>query len=224
VNKPAELASGATRLEVAFALNGTPCRILVEPAARLSDVLREELGLTGTKVGCNAGDCGACTVLIDDRPVCACLTAAAQVEGRAVRTVEGLARDGTLDRLQQAFLAHGAAQCGICTPGMLMAATDLLGRNACPDEKAVLDALGGVLCRCTGYRKIVEAVIAASRGEAVLERPTVRPSLPARNATVRTNGRPERSGSVRSAPRTRTRGSRSAISHRSSHATPAWST
>ena len=154
--------------EVAFTVNGEARRVAVSPATRLSDVLRDELALAGTKVGCNAGDCGACTVLLDGRQVCACLVALGQVEGRAVTTVEGLAAGGKLDRLQRAFVAHGAAQCGICTPGMLMAATDLLERNPRPTDSEALDALGGVLCRCTGYRKIVEAVLAAATGEAVL--------------------------------------------------------
>jgi aldehyde oxidoreductase len=145
-------------------VNGVDGMIWCDPAARLSDILREGLGLTGTKVGCNAGDCGACTVLLDARPVCACLTSVAQAEGRLVQTVEGLGEDGQLSNLQQAFLVHGAAQCGICTPGMLMAASDLLARHSNPTEHQVLDALGGVLCRCTGYRKIVEAVLAASQG------------------------------------------------------------
>jgi aerobic-type carbon monoxide dehydrogenase small subunit (CoxS/CutS family) len=122
-------------------------------------VLRDELGLTGTKVGCSAGDCGACTVLLDGRQVCSCLTAVGQVRGRDVVTVEGLADDGKLSDLQIAFQKHGAAQCGICTPGMLMAAADLLERNAKPGEAEVKDALGGVLCRCTGYQKIIEAVL-----------------------------------------------------------------
>jgi len=155
-------------VEVAFAVNGEARRVAAPLASRLADVLRDELGLTGTKIGCNAGDCGACTVLLDGRQVCACLVALGQVEGRAVTTVEGLAAGGTLDRLQRAFLAHGAAQCGICTPGMLMAGASLLARNARPSEAQTLDALGGVLCRCTGYRKIVEAVLAAAAGDAVL--------------------------------------------------------
>jgi len=150
-------------IRVAFTLNAKPVEVHVEPIRRLADVLREDLHLTGTKVGCNAGDCGACTVLLDGRQVCACLVPIAQVEGRSVTTVEGLAKDGRLNDLQRAFHAHGAAQCGICTPGMLMAAADLLARNAQPSEAEVLDALGGVLCRCTGYRKIVEAVLAVAR-------------------------------------------------------------
>lgn len=148
--------------DLTFTLNGRAVRVSVPPMRRLSQVLREDLDLKGTKVGCDAGDCGACTVLIDGRAVCACLTPAAQVEDRDVRTVEGLA-NGTLNRLQQAFLHYGAAQCGICTPGMLLAATALLERDPAPSEAAVQDALGGVLCRCTGYRKIIEAVLNAHR-------------------------------------------------------------
>jgi len=145
-----------------FTLNGRAVRARSAPVTRLADVLRDELGLTGTKIGCNAGDCGACTVLVDGRQVCACLTPLAQVEGCNVTTVEGLARGKTLSRLQRAFHRHGAAQCGICTPGMLMAASDLLARNKAPTEAEVRDALGGVLCRCTGYQKIIEAVLDAS--------------------------------------------------------------
>jgi CO/xanthine dehydrogenase Mo-binding subunit/aerobic-type carbon monoxide dehydrogenase small subunit (CoxS/CutS family) len=144
---------------IAFSVNGRAVEVAAAPIARLADVLREELGLTGTKIGCNAGDCGACTVRLDGAQVCACLVPVGQVEGRAVETVEGLARDGVPSALQMAFHAHGAAQCGICTPGMLMAAQDLLAREPAPSEAAILDALGGVLCRCTGYRKIVEAVL-----------------------------------------------------------------
>src|SRR5215813_527365 len=148
--------------QVAFTVNGRKVEIHVDPVRRLADVLRDDLGLTGTKVGCNAGDCGACTVRVDGRQVCACLVPVAQVAGRAVVTVEGLGKEGRLTALQDAFHAHGAAQCGICTPGMLMAAEDLLARNRQPTETEVLDALGGVLCRCTGYRKIVEAVLSLS--------------------------------------------------------------
>ncbi|MSP76010.1 MAG: aldehyde oxidase [Rhodospirillaceae bacterium] len=149
-------------MKVAFTLNGTAASWSGPPVARLAAALRDDLGFTGTKVGCDAGDCGACTVLLDGRQVCACLVAIGQVEGRAVETVEGLAdADGTLARLQDSFLAHGAAQCGICTPGMMMAAEDLLRQVAQPDRRAVEDALGGVLCRCTGYTKIVDAVLAA---------------------------------------------------------------
>ena len=147
-----------------FRVNGRSIEVDAAPALRLTRALRDHLGLTGTKVGCDAGDCGACTVLLDGAQVCACLVSLGQVEGRSVTTVEGLAENGRLTRLQQAFHEHGAAQCGICTPGMLMAASTLLGRPHPPTEPEVLDALGGVLCRCTGYRKIVRAVLAAANG------------------------------------------------------------
>ena len=147
---------------ISLEVNGRPVAVTVSPIARLSTVLRDELQLTGTKVGCDAGDCGACTVLLDDEPVCACLVPAASAAGRKVRTVEGLA-NGQLSLLQASFLQHGAAQCGICTPGLLMAATALLERNPTPSEEDVKSALGGILCRCTGYRKIIHAVVGAGR-------------------------------------------------------------
>jgi CO/xanthine dehydrogenase Mo-binding subunit/aerobic-type carbon monoxide dehydrogenase small subunit (CoxS/CutS family) len=146
---------------IGFTVNGEPVSLDVMPVRRLSSVLRDELHLTGTKVGCDAGDCGACTVIVDGEPVCACLTPVAGVSGRSVTTVEGLA-NGTLSALQASFLAHGAAQCGICTPGFLMAGAALLERNPRPSEEEVRDALGGVLCRCTGYRKIIRAVMEAA--------------------------------------------------------------
>jgi CO/xanthine dehydrogenase Mo-binding subunit/aerobic-type carbon monoxide dehydrogenase small subunit (CoxS/CutS family) len=150
-------------------VNGRAIEVSSDPSERLADVLRDELGLTGTKIGCHAGDCGACTVLLDDDQVCACIVPLGQCRGRAVTTVEGLAGEGgALSRLQRAFVAHGAAQCGICTPGMLMSAESLLRRNAGPTEAEVLDALGGVLCRCTGYRKIVEAVLSLGGGAAAV--------------------------------------------------------
>lgn len=167
-----------------FAVNGRKVHVSAAPIARLSDVLRDELGLTGTKVGCNAGDCGACTVLLDGRQVCACLTALGQVAGRNVITVEGLAVEGRLSPLQTAFQKHGAAQCGICTPGMLMAATDLLARNAAPDESEVRDALGGVLCRCTGYQKIIEAVLDVAAGPRLELPPATEQAVGARVAKV----------------------------------------
>ncbi len=130
------------------------------PTRRLSCILRDNLGLTGTKVGCDAGDCGSCTVLFDGEAVCSCLVAGGQAEGHSITTVEGLqSRPPIFDGLQKAFLQHGAAQCGACTPGMLVAATALLEKNALPSEIEVMDALGGVLCRCTGYRKIIHAVL-----------------------------------------------------------------
>ena len=147
---------------IALTVNGVRHDVAADPFAPLSDTLREGLGLTGTKEGCNAGDCGACTVLMDGAQVCACLVATAQAEGAAITTVE--ADDPLLGTLRAAFLARGAAQCGICTPGMLMAALDLLRRNAAPDRGMVEDALGGVLCRCTGYIQIIDAVLDAARG------------------------------------------------------------
>ncbi|MEC9206347.1 MAG: (2Fe-2S)-binding protein, partial [Pseudomonadota bacterium] len=140
-------------MSISFNLNGKLASTDVEPSRRLSHALRDDLGFTGTKVGCDAGDCGACTVLLDGEQVCSCLVPVGQVEGRHITTVEGLAAgNGRLTELQQAFHEHGAAQCGICTPGMLMAAVDLFEKNETPTEEQILDAMGGVLCRCTGYR------------------------------------------------------------------------
>ncbi len=149
-------------METSFRVNGRVMSVQAAPTKRLSAVLRDDLGLTGTKVGCDAGDCGACTVLLDGEQVCACLLPLRQAEGREVITVEGLDKDG-LSALQQAFLRHGAAQCGICTPGMLMAASALLAHVPRPNPEQAEAALGGVLCRCTGYRKILDAVCDAWR-------------------------------------------------------------
>jgi aldehyde oxidoreductase len=157
MNRPAELME--------FTVNGDRVAVASDPLRRLSDVLREELGLTGTKVGCDAGDCGACTVRLDGAAVCACLVPLAQVEGRRVETVEGLGGE-ILSALQQSFLRHGAAQCGICTPGMLMAAATLLAEVPEPSPAEVEEALAGVLCRCTGYAAIVKAVVELGRGAA----------------------------------------------------------
>ena len=149
-------------MKVAFTLNGTVAEWEGAPVTRLAAALRDDLGCTGTKIGCDAGDCGACTVLLDGRQVCSCLVAMGQVEGRTVETVEGLALPEMLAALQASFLAHGAAQCGICTPGMLIAAEELVRRTVKPTRAEVEDFLGGVLCRCTGYSKIVDAVMAVT--------------------------------------------------------------
>ena len=145
---------------VTFEVNGSPVHA-DRSARRLSELLRDELGLTATKVGCDAGDCGACTVLLDGAPVSACMTPVGSLEGRRVETLEGLDASGEASGLQDAFLAHGAAQCGICTPGMLVSAAALLRVTQTPTEPQVMGALGGVLCRCTGYRKIISAVMDA---------------------------------------------------------------
>jgi aldehyde oxidoreductase len=149
-----ERASG-----VSLTLNGESARIFGSPLERLSHALREQCGLTGVKVGCDAGDCGACTVLIDGEPVCACLTAVGQTDGRAIETIEGLSDDEAIvAQLRAALHAHGAAQCGVCTPGVVVSAVALLRREARPDEEAIKNALAGILCRCTGYRAILDAV------------------------------------------------------------------
>ena len=150
------MSAGSVRFEV----NGAPVE-LEASARRLTDVLRDDLGLTGTKVGCEAGDCGACTVLLDGDAVEACMVPVGRLGGRRVETIEGLDATGEIERLQRSFLHHGAAQCGICTPGMLVSAAVLLREAESPTARQVEDALGGVLCRCTGYRKIVEAVMSA---------------------------------------------------------------
>lgn len=148
--------------KVTLTLNGARMAIRSEPQSRLSKVLREDCHLTGTKVGCDAGDCGSCTVLVNNQAVCSCLVAVGQLEGAEISTIEGLREtSGNFDRLQKSFLRYGAAQCGICTPGMLVSAVALLDQNPQPTETEVMGALGGVLCRCTGYRKIVEAVLKA---------------------------------------------------------------
>jgi carbon-monoxide dehydrogenase small subunit len=154
-----------------FTVNGDSVDIDAPGMRRLLDVLREDLGLTGTKEGCGEGECGACTVLLDGEVVDSCLVPICQVDRAEVRTVEGLARSATgassfdsLDPLQQAFLIAGGAQCGICTPGMLMAARAYLDDGGGPDEDAIRDAIAGNLCRCTGYTKIIEAIAIAAEG------------------------------------------------------------
>jgi aerobic carbon-monoxide dehydrogenase small subunit len=160
----------------ALTVNGTPAEVDVPGMRRLLDVLREDLALTGTKEGCGEGECGACTVLVDGAPVDSCLVPICQVAGAEIRTVEGLAPASAtatpgstpkLDALQHAFLVTGGAQCGICTPGMLMAARAYLDAGGGPDEDAIRESIAGNLCRCTGYTKIVEAIALAATGGAV---------------------------------------------------------
>ncbi|HUU54132.1 MAG TPA: (2Fe-2S)-binding protein [Armatimonadota bacterium] len=150
-----------------FRVNGRTQEVAAHPSERLIDVLRGPLGLTGTKEGCSTGQCGACTVLVDGRPVASCMMLAADAAECEITTIEGLARPGKLHPLQQAFLDHGAVQCGFCTPGMILSAKALLDENPRPSEEDIRRALVGNLCRCTGYRKIFEAIkscVAASRG------------------------------------------------------------
>jgi carbon-monoxide dehydrogenase small subunit len=148
-------------MEIAFTLNGEPRALEVFPMARLLDVLREQLHLTGTKEGCGEGECGACTVIIDGQIVNSCLVPVAQVNGSEITTIEGVAAQNQLHAVQQAFIDHGGAQCGICTPGMVLAALDLLKRNPKPTEAEIRNGLAGNLCRCTGYMKIFESVVRA---------------------------------------------------------------
>lgn len=145
-------------MHIEFKVNGTEYRIDTDPGKRLLDVLREDLLLTGTKEGCGEGECGACTVIMDGLAVNSCLIMAGQITGKEIITVEGLVKDGELDRLQKAFISNGAVQCGYCTPGMLMSSKALLMKNPHPTEEEIRTAIAGNLCRCTGYTKIVAAV------------------------------------------------------------------
>ena len=147
------------KLHVSANLNGEPTEFLCEPYETMLDVLRNELGLTGSKEGCGSGDCGACSITLDGRLVCSCLMLAAEAEGGEIRTIEGMAEGDTLHPLQQKFLELAALQCGICTPGVLIAAKSLLEQNPDPSETEVRFWLAGNLCRCTGYDKIVRAVL-----------------------------------------------------------------
>ncbi len=149
---------------IAFKVNGETVQVDSPPMARLLDVLREECRLTGSKEGCGEGECGACAVLVDGVAVNSCLIPVAQVDGCVVQTVEGIAEDGRLHQVQQAFLDHGAAQCGICTPGFIVMAKALLDDNPHPSRREVREALAGNLCRCTGYQKIIDAVVDALSG------------------------------------------------------------
>jgi aerobic-type carbon monoxide dehydrogenase small subunit (CoxS/CutS family) len=149
------------RTSIALTVNGTEHQLDVEDRWTLTELLRDHLGLTGTRIGCNRGECGACTVLLDGEPVYSCSTLAVWADGRSVQTVEGLEKNGQVTKLQQAFIDHNAPQCGFCTAGQLMSATALLQRNAKPTAEEIRTALAGNLCRCSNYNAIVEAVQAA---------------------------------------------------------------
>jgi len=151
-----------SKVHVTTTVNGDPVEFLCETEQTLLDVLRDELQLTGSKEGCGSGDCGACSVLLDGRLVCSCLVLGAEVEGRSVETIEGMAQGDELHPLQRKFLEHAALQCGICTPGFLVAAKALLEKNPDPTETEVRYWLAGNLCRCTGYDKIIRAVLDAA--------------------------------------------------------------
>jgi carbon-monoxide dehydrogenase small subunit len=153
-----------TTQALTMTLNGEEVTVQVKPSAMLAEVLRDQLELTGTKIACGEGECGACTVLLDGQPVNSCLVPALKAQGREVMTVEGLGPLGDLHPLQKAFVEHGAVQCGYCTPGMLMSAKALLDHNPNPTDDEVRLAISGNLCRCTGYAKIVEAILDASTG------------------------------------------------------------
>ena len=151
--------------QIRLQVNGFEYELLIRPHWSLADVLRDELGLTGTKKGCGKGECGTCTVIVDGEAVLSCLTLAIRTQGKRIVTIEGLAQQGKLDALQDAFVQYGAIQCGYCTPGMIMTASALLSKNPAPSETEIKNALSGNLCRCTGYVKIIEAVKNASINE-----------------------------------------------------------
>ena len=151
---------------VQLEVNGEARDALADPRDTLLELLRDRLGLTGTKEGCSNGNCGSCTVLMDGAPVCACLVMAAEAAGARITTIEGVARGNELDRVQAALVAHGGTQCGFCTPGIVLSAVALLEREPAPDEAAIRHAIAGNICRCTGYDKIVEAIQAAAKAPA----------------------------------------------------------
>lgn len=161
------MAEENATVEVAIVVNGTPRTVRVEPRRLLVQLLRDDLGLTGTHVGCDTSQCGACTVHLDGRAVKSCAVLAVQADGSSVTTIEGLAPDGGLHPLQQAFWEQHGLQCGFCTPGMIMCAADLLARDPAPDEATVRHAIEGNLCRCTGYHNIVKAIMAAAEASQV---------------------------------------------------------
>ena len=151
-----------SKIHVTASVNGDPAEFLTDPGTTLLDALRDELGLTGSKEGCGSGDCGACSVMVDGRLVCSCLVLAAEAEGRRIETIEGLAQGTELHPLQQKFLEHAALQCGFCTPGLLVASKALLDANPDPTEEEARYWLAGNLCRCTGYDKVIRAVLDAA--------------------------------------------------------------
>ena len=148
---------------IRFTLNGKKTQVDCASDRRVVDILREDFGLTGTKEGCGSGECGACTILVDDKNRLSCLMLAAQLEGKTITTIEGLPGESRPHPIQEAFAKHGAVQCGYCTPGMVLAASALLRRNPDPTREQIREALSGNLCRCTGYQKIVDAVESAAR-------------------------------------------------------------
>jgi carbon-monoxide dehydrogenase small subunit len=149
--------------DITLTVNGRRYKLGVDPLRTLVEVLREDLGFTGVKVGCGKGECGACTILLNGKPVNSCLILAVEADGSSILTIEGLSKDGTLHPLQEAFVKYGAAQCGYCTPGMILSAKALLDENPNPSELDVREAISGNLCRCTGYAKIVKAILEAAR-------------------------------------------------------------
>jgi len=151
-----------SKIHVTATVNGDPAEFLTDPGTTLLDATRDELGLTGSKEGCGSGDCGACSMLLDGRLVCSCLVLAAEAEGRRIETIEGMAHGGELHPLQQKFLEHAALQCGFCTPGLLVAAKALLDAKPDPTEEETRYWLAGNLCRCTGYDKVIRAVLDAA--------------------------------------------------------------
>jgi carbon-monoxide dehydrogenase small subunit len=161
------MPEAARKIRVNCEINGKAFSLEAYPMARLLDVLREQAGLTGTKEGCGEGECGACSIELDGLLVNSCLVPAVQADGAKIHTIEGVANASELSAVQQAFLTHGGAQCGICTPGMILAARNLLSRNAQPTETEIREALSGNLCRCTGYTKIFESVLEACRAKRV---------------------------------------------------------
>jgi len=155
--------STSTKHVVSTTVNGEPYEVLVEPFCSLLDMLRDSLRLTGTKKGCDEGDCGACTVIIDDKTVTSCMMLALEAQDKAITTVEGLMQDSELHPVQAAFVEHGGVQCGFCTPGLIMSGVGLLRENPNPTEEEVRFAIGGNLCRCTGYSRVVKAILAAAK-------------------------------------------------------------